>query len=94
MSTIAERIKELTSVQHQAAEDSLIPRITGIRSVKDYVAVLHCFYGFFHPLLGKIHQVLSSQDLPDIEQRRSTDLIHLDLRSLDYPDHPIPLAAE
>ncbi len=94
MSTIAERIKELTSVQHQAAEDSLIPRITGIRSVKDYVAVLHCFYGFFHPLLGKIHQVLTSQDLPDIAQRRSTDLIQLDLRNLNYPDNHIPISTE
>ena len=90
MPTIAEALKEQTAAQHQAAEDSLVPRISGIRSVADYASILHTFYGFFQPLSDLIRKHIHPDHLPDIHERRTSELIIRDLSTLNLPVNNLP----
>jgi len=87
---VAELLKQETSAQHQASESLLMPTLNNIATRAQYAALLHTFYGFFHPLEQLVTQQVSSDILPDIAERRNAGLILQDLRALGFSTDALP----
>lgn len=81
-SSVATQLREQTAVYHSETESCLLPRLKNIESVKEYRELLKMFYGYFFPVQESIKQYITTQDLPDINQRRSARLILKDLEFL------------
>jgi heme oxygenase (biliverdin-IX-beta and delta-forming) len=79
---VARLLKEGTACAHREAEEILAPKLAGINSYDDYAAILQMFYGFFHPLERILAQHISTELIPDIDQRRSSVFIIMDLKSI------------
>lgn len=88
---VAAILKRETAQLHRAAEEALLPKLTSIRTLADYSAILKTFYGFFAPLQQKIEQHISIADLPDMSERRQASLALKDLGFLHAPVNNIPL---
>jgi len=87
---VAELLKQETSVQHQASESLLMPTLNKIATRAQYAALLHTFYGFFHPLEQLITHYVGSDILPDIAERRNAALILQDLHALGFSTDALP----
>lgn len=90
---VAASLKAATAISHREAESVLIAKLTGIRSLHQYAAILKSFYGYFFPLQQIIARHISRDDLPDIDERRQALLLLRDLESLDMPASEMALCA-
>ena len=89
--TVSERIRESTLEKHREAEEVLMSILRKIRTREDYNRILECFYGFFQPLQLQIRRYIHPQDLPDIDERRTSDLLLCDLQSLGSGTETLPI---
>jgi heme oxygenase (biliverdin-IX-beta and delta-forming) len=88
---VAQLLKEGTACAHREAEEILAPKLAGIKSYDDYADILQMFYGFFHPLERILAQHISTELLPDIDQRRSSFFIIMDLKSIGCSTERLPM---
>jgi heme oxygenase len=89
--TVSAVLKRATAIQHAAAEADLMPKLAGISSKEDYAALLKMYYGFYEP----VQRLIAAQPvLDDMLQRRSSEWILSDLRSLSVATDDIPLSGE
>lgn len=75
----AQILKEETAVQHQKAEDLIIPLLENLRTVSQYQALLRMYLGFYEPMQNSIHFWITPAILPDIEERDHARLLRTDL---------------
>lgn len=89
----AQEVKNATQTLHTEVEQILRPRLTSISTVNDYADILKMFYGFFQPLENSVQQRISSNDLPDIKERRKAAVILHDLKQLSQSTTNISLCS-
>jgi heme oxygenase len=77
-----EKIKEATLQNHQQTEKVLIGAMKSMRSQQDYIDLLSAFYGYFGGLERYIERYVSVSDLADYYERRKTDAIANDIKTL------------
>ncbi len=87
----AASIKEATGEAHTRTEQMLLPHLTALHDREGYARLLRMFYGFFHPMELRIREHIGSDLLPDIDERRNSGSILLDLRALGM-EGSLPLA--
>ena len=80
----SELLKESTARSHQRTEKALISPIRSIRTKEDYLSLLTCLYGYFHPLEKYFDQYLAGA-IPDYEKRRKSERLLKDIHALGYP---------
>lgn len=78
----SDKIKEATLTQHQQVEKSLVGKMKAIRSKDDYVNLLKIFYGYFGGLEQQIKAYINQIHLQDHNERRKTDALVNDIKSL------------
>jgi heme oxygenase len=93
-SSVARLLKEETHAEHREAEQLLAPRLNEIKTQDDYASLLCLFYGFYHPLEQLIGSALDAELRQQLGSRRQSDLILLDLNSLQKPSGHIPLCTD
>jgi heme oxygenase (biliverdin-IX-beta and delta-forming) len=86
--SVAAYVKEATAAAHQRTEHLLLPHLTSMNSRTDYVRLLRMFYGFFHPMELRIRERIDASLLPDIDARRNSGFILLDLQALGDQGQP------
>lgn len=86
--TVADALKSGTADLHAQTEALLIPKLSAIRSFADYAAILSMFYGYFQPMQQMATALITTDLLPDIQQRRHADLILDDLSALGVYETP------
>ncbi|WMJ74493.1 biliverdin-producing heme oxygenase [Cytophagaceae bacterium ABcell3] len=90
---ILERLKKETAENHRLVEESglMSPVTSDDFTQEQYVHILKKFYGYFNPLEKQVesHHAILDKYLPDLSQRRKTDLILKDLETLSTPENPI-----
>lgn len=92
MVSVGAFVKEATAEAHHRAEHLLLPHLTSMNSRTDYVRLLRMFYGFFHPMELRIREHVDASLLSDIDARRNSGFILLDLQALGEGGLP-PLAS-
>src|SRR4051812_8318541 len=80
---IIEELRAATRQAHQDLEQEMLPFIKSVSNPGAYAKLLKAFYGYYRPLETGVLKHLDATVLPDILQRRKTDWILNDLRSLD-----------
>lgn len=80
---ISIQLKQETSQLHTEFEKLLIPPLKNVQSFSDYTRILKLFYGFFSPVEQLIDRYVERNPLPDIAERRKSQLILDDLQSFD-----------
>lgn len=80
---ISIQLKQKTRQVHTELEKLLIPPIKNVQSSEDYARILKLFYGFFSPVEQIITLHIQQEHLPDIAERRKSQLIITDLESFD-----------
>lgn len=70
---LTERLKNETQQLHIEVEKLILPHIKNMNTAADYVRLLHIFYGFFSPLEFLVQQQLTSNTIPDWNERRKSD---------------------
>ncbi|WKN32328.1 biliverdin-producing heme oxygenase [Porifericola rhodea] len=78
-------LKEHTSLQHKQLESHpLLHQLTSDDlTLTKYSTILRKFYGFFSPLEERIATHISKEQLADLEKRRKSSLLLLDLERLE-----------
>lgn len=76
---ISALLKESTKQPHLALEKKIIAKLKNVRSEKDYSEVLQYFYQYFSTLEQHIAPYLTTELLPDSEQRRKAELLANDI---------------
>ncbi|WDF55467.1 biliverdin-producing heme oxygenase [Mucilaginibacter sp. KACC 22063] len=79
---LSEKLKNETLSQHQQLEKRLVTRIKNATTTADYIDILQLFYGYFGGLEQYINQFIGSSQLADYTQRRKTDAIAQDIKTL------------
>ncbi|MBO9703880.1 MAG: biliverdin-producing heme oxygenase [Sporocytophaga sp.] len=86
---LLEKIKQLTSQNHTAMENSNLmkPIIDRELNLESYKNILIKFYGFFQPLENSINKFSDIHNyLPDLETRRKSMALKDDLNILGFTD--------
>lgn len=79
---LTDALKTATQENHQKLEGKLVRQMKSMHAVDDYIQLLKNFYTFFSPLEAQITKYIDHTILPDIAQRRKTQLLHHDLTML------------
>lgn len=79
---LSEQLKIRTLGPHQALEGVLIQRMRAMQTMEDYIALLQIFYSFFGALEDRISLFIGSAELPDQLQRRKSESLATDIRTL------------
>jgi heme oxygenase len=79
----AEQIRFYTKEEHARLEKKLVGIIRHIRTVDQYVAFLEMFYAFYRETEQKMEQYLTTDRIPDIQQRRKAAALLQDIQALD-----------
>lgn len=87
---VANILKRETAALHQQVEAVLLPRLTAIKSLEDYISILKMFYGFFHPMEQRVQAFITSSVLADVVSRRTSLLILDDLKFLQTTHTDLP----
>jgi heme oxygenase (biliverdin-IX-beta and delta-forming) len=80
---LTDELKNATQENHQRLEGKLVRQMKSMQSVDDYIQLLQNFYTFFAPLESQITKYVDDTVLPDIAERRKTELLHRDLEKLN-----------
>ena len=94
MNSVAGVLKHQTREQHRAAESILIPKLSQLRSLKDYAHLLKTYYGFYFPLQSRLASFIPERALPDIQERKLAHLILKDLASMGEEISFLPLCSD
>ncbi len=87
-------VKEATQKLHSEVEAMLLPKLSSIKNVADYAAILRTFYGYYYPLESSIGQFITPSCLPDINERRKAVAILHDLNGIENSSTEIPLCTD
>ena len=79
LQTHAQTLKEQTALQHQQAEDLIIPLLQKLEHFSQYQALLKMYLLFYGPVQASIRQWITPQILPDILERDHSGLLLQDL---------------
>lgn len=90
--TIMERLRNETKTAHQQLEKATIPFIKKATSEAQYAYLLKMFYGYFKPVEEKIHSLVDSSLLTDIEERRQSAAILEDLKTIGEEDAQLSIS--
>lgn len=80
---LSERLKEETHKAHIDVEKLIVPRIKQLDSNQSYSMLLRLFYGYFKPVEERIDAFVSEEIVNDIDERRKSEVILRDLKSID-----------
>jgi len=78
----AQLLKKRTFDAHTKAENNLNSKLNSITTYGDYGRMLTMFYGFFQPLEKVITQYIGKEILYDIDERRNSNSILIDLKAI------------
>lgn len=79
---IMERLRNETKTAHQQLEKATVPFIRRATSEDQYAYLLKMFYGYFKPVEETIQSLVDSSLLTDIGERRQSDSILADLKTI------------
>lgn len=88
---IIDDLRSSTKQAHQTLDNALMPAFKNLDSEDKYKQLLSNFYASFKPLQDKIRQHLSSEDISDLDNRRTVDKLEEDLRFLNVDPAGIEL---
>ena len=88
----AEMLKQLTAEKHQQLEALMLPCLTSITQRRQYIQLLHSFYGYFKPVEDAVAPFMNNAVMPDWHLRRKAQSILLDLATLEQSNESIRLA--
>lgn len=91
---ISQTLKELTRESHQQLEAVVVRQIKSIRTKEDYLRLLSKFYGYYIPLEQQFESHLNDEIVPQYSQRRKTNLLLNDLRSITDNSETPALASD
>lgn len=80
---LTDRLKNETHHEHLEVEKLIMPFIKNLSSVDEYVHLLHIFHGYFSPVEEQIAHHLSSEHIPDYNERRKSDALIKDAAILN-----------
>lgn len=84
-------LKEKTFSIHQKTEGTVIRKIKQVDSEADYIELLKCFYSYFSTVEKNIAPHITSEILPDLEQRRDARYVLEDIEELGGSIDNLPL---
>lgn len=87
-----EKLRSETKHIHQALEKVMIPDLKQASTLEDYARILKTFYGYFKALEVMLDEQLTDQIVPVYNQRRKSDFILEDLKSMNFLNALPPLA--
>lgn len=87
---LSDQLKEQTLAPHQQLEKKLVAQMKGINTTGDYAQILQLFYGYFGGLEQQINYFIGSEQLADFNERRKTEAIADDIKSLGH--QPVDVA--
>ena len=79
---LSEQLKQYTLSNHQQLEKSLITQMRSINTHEEYVKFLQFFYSYFGALEDKINQYIGAAQLVDHLQRRKTESLLNDIKTI------------
>lgn len=97
--TLSEQLKKATKQNHQQLEKLMVARLRSISSRSEYVKLLQIFYSYFGGLEDKINEYIGEDQLPDFKERRKTESIGNDIKSMSglipkkAKEHDLPIIA-
>lgn len=97
--TLSEQLKKATKQNHQQLEKLMVARLRSISSRSEYVKLLQIFYSYFGGLEDKINEYIGEDQLPDFKERRKTESIANDIKSMSglipqkAKEHDLPIIA-
>jgi heme oxygenase (biliverdin-IX-beta and delta-forming) len=88
---VTDRLKQETLPLHQQLEKWLVHRIKSMQSIDQYTSLLQSFYGFYQPLERNMLPLVESV-IPDLAERRKSELLQQDIDTLQPGQTNIPLS--
>ena len=82
LTDLSDYLKLHTKANHLQVEKLLVARMRSIANSDDYVELLQIFYGYFGALEDKINQYIGPTQLPDYAERRKSESLFNDIKSL------------
>lgn len=84
---LLEKIRVATADRHLELESILSPFINNLKTPEEYLIILKSFYGYVFPVQEMIIKYIDAATLPDINNRRNSDLLLRDIENLgDYSE--------
>jgi len=90
---IIEQLRSNTKATHEALESTMLPLIKGIKTIEDYVKLLHIFFGFYKPLQDQIDAVIDMKRMPEYKTFRRAEWILDDLDALGFTAQHLPVCS-
>ncbi|MDM1296421.1 biliverdin-producing heme oxygenase [Sphingobacterium sp. N143] len=87
-----QHIKEQTHAAHQNVEGTIVRQLKNIRSETDYAEVLKGFYAYFRAVEDNIAPFITTEVLPDLNDRRNSTYIKKDIEVLGSTVDNLPEA--
>ncbi len=79
---LSDQLKIRTLAPHQELERVLVKRMRSMRTTEDYIALLQAYYSLLIRLEDRISIHIGAAELPDYLQRRKSENLAIDIRSL------------
>ncbi len=79
---LSDQLKIRTLAPHQELERVLGKRMRSMRTTEDYITLLQAFYSLLGALEDRISVHIGAAELPDHLQRRKSESLAIDIRSL------------
>lgn len=79
---LTEDLKIHTKDAHLSVERLIIKKIQCLQTTEDYIDLLKIFYGYFSALEEQIVSFINTNKLPDFAERRKTESLLSDIKSL------------
>ncbi|MFD1166312.1 biliverdin-producing heme oxygenase [Sphingobacterium daejeonense] len=85
-------IKEQTKSAHQQVESNIVRHIKKIENEADYAELLKGFYAYFKAVEDETGKFITTEVLPDKDNRRNSSYIERDIKSLGHDLSNLPQA--
>ena len=82
LTALSDYLKLHTKANHLQVEKLLVAKMRSIANSDDYVELLQIFYGYFGALEDKINRYIGNLQLPDYAERRKSESLFNDIKSL------------
>lgn len=89
---LSNNIKEATKSAHQKLEVTVVKKLKAIRSHADYADLLKHFYSYFSTVEKTIAPYITTEVLPDYNQRRTSVYLKQDIEALGFSTNELPAA--
>jgi heme oxygenase len=90
---VTDRLKEETLPLHQQLEKWMVQEIKSMQSIDQYTNLLQSFYGFYQPLESNMLPLVEKV-VPDLSERRKSNLLQQDIDALQPDKTSIPLCTQ